>query len=164
MCTKSKSFWNFPWHGSNSVDSCPSLCLEIAWIRPFITPLKSYIRNPLVHWRKEERIESEETIVHCCRNLCLSLHPFVPWSTSVFFPSLPFACELAIERWRIEVVEAQVGDSVCPICRRADRGCIHCNLWFYININIFSYPIMYVWMNILSMDDFKCLYVVDYIC
>ena len=30
----------------------------------------------------------------------------------MFFPSLPFTCELAIERWRIEVVEAQVEDSV----------------------------------------------------
>ena len=102
--------------------------------------------------------------VHCCQNLRLSLHPFVPWSTFVFFPSLSFSCEIAIERWRIEVVEAQVGDSFSPICKCADRGCIHCNLWFYINRNIFSYPIMYVWMNILSMDDFKCLYIVDYIC
>ena len=31
-----------------------------------------------------ERIESKETIVHCGWNLCLSLHPFVPWSTFVF--------------------------------------------------------------------------------
>ena len=72
-----------------------------------------------------DRIESKETIVHCFRNLCLSFHPFVPWSTFVFFPSLPFACELAIERWRIEVVEAQVGDSVSPIRRHAIRGCIY---------------------------------------
>ena len=56
-----------------------------------------------------ERIKSKETIVHYCQNLCLSMHPFVPWSTFVFFLSLPFACELAIKRWRIEVVEAQVG-------------------------------------------------------
>ena len=71
-----------------------------------------------------KRIESKETIVHCCRNLCLSLHHFVPWSTFVFFPSLPFSIELAIERWTIEVVEAQVGDSVSPVRRCADRGCI----------------------------------------
>ena len=51
-------------------------------------------------------------------NLYLSLHPFVPWSTVVFFPSFPFASELAIVRWRIEVVEAQVGDSVSPVRRR----------------------------------------------
>ena len=30
----------------------------------------------------------------------------------MFFPSFPFACELDIERCRIEVVEAQVGDSI----------------------------------------------------
>ena len=54
----------------------------------------------------------------------------------MFFPSLSFSCDLAIERWRIEVVEAEVGDSVeaevgdsvSPIRRRVDRGCIHCNL------------------------------------
>ena len=111
-----------------------------------------------------ERIERKETIVHCFRNLCLSLHLFVPWSTFLFFPSFPFACELAIERWRIEVAEAQVGDSISLIRRRVDRGCIHCNLQFYINRNIFSCPMMYVWMNILSMEHFKCLYVIDYIC
>ena len=37
----------------------------------------------------------------------------------MLFPIFPFACELAIERWRIEVVEAQVGDSVSLIRRRA---------------------------------------------
>ena len=112
-----------------------------------------------------EELKSSKTIVHvvvAC--IYLSLYPFVPWSILVFFPRFHFACELAIERWRIEVVEAQVGDSVSMIHICADRGCIHSNLWFYINRNIFSYPIMYVWMNILSMDDFKCLYVIDYIC
>ena len=71
-----------------------------------------------------ERIESKESTVHCCQNLCLGLHPFVPWSTFVLFPRLPFSCEIVIERWRIEVVEAQVGDSVSPVRRQADRGCI----------------------------------------
>ena len=98
-----------PWDRSNST---------------FHYPFGSYIRNPLVHWRQEERIESKETTVHCWRNLCLSLHPIVPWSTSVFFPSLPFACDIAIKRWRIQVVEAQVGDSVSPVRKRAIRGCI----------------------------------------
>ena len=160
---KAKFFWSFPWHGSNSLDCWPSICLEITRILPFITPLKSYIRNSL-DTLKAWGIESKKTIVHCFWSLYLSLHPFVPWSTFVFFPRFPFSCDLAIERWTIEVVEAQVEDSVSPIRRHADRGCIHCNLWFYINRNIFSCPIMYVWMNILSMDDFKGLYIVDYIC
>ena len=103
------------------------LAFHMPWDRSdstFHYPFESDIRNPLLHWRKEERIESKETIVHCCRNLCLSLHPFVPWSTFVFFPRFPFTCELAIERWRIEVVEAQVGDSVSPVRRHAIGGCI----------------------------------------
>ena len=43
-------------------------------------------------------------------------------------PKLAFAYELAIERWRIEVVEAQVEDSVSLVRRHADRGCHSCNL------------------------------------
>ena len=90
----------------------------------FHYPFEKLYKEPLGTLKRYERIESKETIVHCYRNLCLSLHPFVSWSTFVFFPSFPFACEIAIERWRIEVVEAQVGDSVSPVRRRADRGCI----------------------------------------
>ena len=140
----------------------------LTWLLAFPMPwdrLDSTFHYPFEKLYKElydtlkayERTDRKETIVHCCWNLCLSLHPFVPWSTFVFFPRLPFACELAIERWRIEVVEAQVGDSISPIRRRANRGCIHCNLLFYINRNIFSYPIMYVWMNISSMGWFQML-------
>ena len=80
------------------------LAFHMPWDRSDSTlhyPLWSYIRNPLVHWKgggeKEERIESIETIVHCCQYLCLSLHPFVPWSTVVFFPIFPFASKLSIE-------------------------------------------------------------------
>ena len=43
----------------------------------------------------------------------------------MFFPGLPFACELAIEKWRIEVVEAQVGDSVSLVHGCAVKGCIY---------------------------------------
>ena len=141
--------FHMPWDRSNSTFHYP---FEKIYKEPLGT-LKAYREN----W-------SKETIVHYCWNLYLSLHPFVPWSTVVFFPSFPFACELAIERWRIEVVEAQVGDSISPIRRCGNKGCIHCNLWFYINRNIFFYLVMYVWMNISSMGDFKCLYIVDYIC
>ena len=164
MCTKSKSFLEFSltWIWLTCL-----LAFHMPWDRSDLTlhcPIEELYKEPFGYIEEYVRIESKETIVHCCQNVCLSLHPFVPWSTLVLFPSFPFACELAIERWRIEVVEAQVGDSVSPIRRRADRGCIHCNLWFYINRNIFSYPIMCIWMNIWSMDDFKCLYVIDYIC
>ena len=57
----------------------------------------------------------------------------------MLFPSLPFACELAIERWRIEVAEAQVGDLVSPVHRHAIIGCIYCNLLFIL-IEI-SFPV-----------------------
>ena len=100
-------------------------------------PIEELYKEPFGYIEEDVRIESKETIVHCCQNLYLTLHPFVPWITLVFFPILPFACELAIERWRIEVVEAQVGDSVSPIRRRADRGCHYCNLCF-ISIEISS--------------------------
>ena len=54
--------------------------------------------------------------------LYLSLHPFVPLEHFCVLPKLSFASEIAIERWRIEVVESQVGDSVSPVHRRAIRG------------------------------------------
>ena len=75
---------------------------------PSLSLVKLY-KEPLGTLKAYREIESIETIVHCFQYLCLSLHPFVPWITLVFFTSFPFACELAIERWRIEVVEAQVG-------------------------------------------------------
>ena len=136
------------------------LAFPMPWDRSDLTvhyPFENLYKELHGTLKSYERIESKETIVHCCRNLCLILHPFVPWSTFVFFPSLPFACELAIERWRIEVVEAQVGDSVSLIRRHANRGCIYCNIWFYINRNIFSCLIMYVWMNFSSMECFQML-------
>ena len=131
MCAKGQIVLEFPWCGSESFVSWPSICLDITQIWPFITPLKSYIVNPL-DTLKAWGIKSKETIVHCCQSLYLSLHPFFPWSTFVFFQIFPFACELAIERWRIEVVEAQVGDSFSLICRHADRGCLYCNLYFIL--------------------------------
>ena len=82
----------------------------------------------------------------------------------MLFPSLPFVCELAIERWRIEVVEAQVEDSVSPFRRSATRVCHYCIFDLLIEI---SFPVEFMCilnMNIESMDVFNCLYMVDYIC
>ena len=84
-------------------------------------------------------IEEQENYSPLLPELILEPASLCPLEHFVFFPRLPFACELAIEKWRIEVVEAQVGDSVSPICRRADRGCHYCNLCF-ISIEI-SCPI-----------------------
>ena len=44
--------WTIPCLESNSYDSWPSICLEIARIRPFSITLESYIRN---HWDIERK-------------------------------------------------------------------------------------------------------------
>ena len=41
-----QNYWTVPCLESDSYDSWPSICLEIAQIRPFSIPWKSYIRNP----------------------------------------------------------------------------------------------------------------------
>ena len=79
----------------------PSLSLLKLYKEPLGT-LKAYMERDI------ERLK-HRNYSPLLPELYLSLHPFVPWSTFVFFPSFPFACKLAIERWRIEVVEAQVG-------------------------------------------------------
>ena len=100
MCAKGQMFWSFPWCGSDSLVSWPSICLEIARIRSFITPLKSYIRNPL-DTLKEEELKSKKTIFHCFQSLYLSLHPFVPWSTSCSSQDFLclWACYREMEDW-----------------------------------------------------------------
>ena len=82
----------------------------------------------------------------------------------MFFQSLHFACELAIERWRIEVVEAQVGDSISLIHRHADRGCHYCISALLIEISFHVQYMCILNMNIESMDIFTHLYMIDYIC
>ena len=82
----------------------------------------------------------------------------------MFFPNFPFLCEITIERWRIEVVEAQVEDSVSPVCKSVDKVCHYCISDLLIEI---SFPVQFMCilnMNIESMDVFNCLYMVDYIC
>ena len=129
---KSKYFWSFPWWVSKPLVSWPSICLKIARIWPSITLLECYIRNPFDTLKGEE-FKSKKTIVHCCRSLIILESAFLcPLEHFVFFPSLPFSCEISIERWRIEVVEAQVEELVSPIRRCVDRGCHYCNLCFIL--------------------------------
>ena len=76
-----------------------------------------------------------------------------------FFPRFPFLCELAIERWRIEMVE----DSVSPVHRSAERVC-HCCIYVLLIKIYFLVQFMCILnTNIESMDVFNCLYMVDYI-
>ena len=56
----------------------------------------------------------------------------------MFFPSFPFDYELAIKRWRIEVVEARVEDSVSLVCISVDRVCHYCIYDLLIEISISS--------------------------
>ena len=115
--------FHIPWDHSNSTFHYP---IEELYKEPF-----GYIQRG--------GIEEQENYSPLLPELILEFVSLCPFEHFVFFPSLSFACELAIERWRIEVVEAQVGDLVSPIRRCADRGCFYCNICFIL-IEI-SFPI-----------------------
>ena len=114
-------------------------------------PLWKLYKEPLGTLKEYREIESKETIVHCCRNLYLSLHPFVPWSTSVFFPSFPFAraCYHEMEDWGGGGPSGGFSFSSSQTCRQ--RLYLSCNLWFILIRTIFSYPMMCIWLNIVSI-------------
>ena len=60
---------------------------------------------------EEEELKSKETIVHCCHCLhILESASLCPFGALCVLPKIAFSSELAIKRWRIEVVEAQVED------------------------------------------------------
>ena len=87
-------------------------------------PFGVLYKEPLGYIEEEES-KSNEYIVHCCRILhILEAASLCPFGELFGLPKLAFAHELAIERWRIEMVEAQVRDSVSLVRRCAVRGCI----------------------------------------
>ena len=91
-------------------------------------PFRVLYKDPLGYIEGEE-LKSNETIVHRCHSLhILEFASLCPFGALCVLPKLVVACELAIERWRIEVVEAQVEDSVSLVRRCADRDCHLCNL------------------------------------
>ena len=77
-------------------------------------------------------IEEQENYSPLLSELILESASLCPLENFVFFWSFHFYCELATERWRIEVVEAQVEHTVSSIHRCADRGCHYCNLCFIL--------------------------------
>ena len=82
----------------------------------------------------------------------------------MFFPRFPFLCELALERWRIEVVEAQVEDLVSLVRRSANTICYYCISDLLIEI---YFPVQFMCisnMNIEYTDVCNFLYMIDYIC
>ena len=105
------------------------------WDSIFHYPIEALYKEPFGYIERGG-IQEQENYSPLLLELILESASLCPLEHFVFFPSLPFACELAIERWRIEVVEAQVGDSVSTIHRHADRGCHYCNLCF-ISIEIY---------------------------
>ena len=71
---------------------------------------------------EEEELKSKETIVHCCHSLHILESAYIfPFGELYVLPNIAFAYEIAIEIWRIEVVEVQVEDSVSLVRKRADR-------------------------------------------
>ena len=119
-------------------------------------PFGVLYKEPLVYI--EEELKSNETIVHCYHSL------LVLESTSLCpFGELCVLPKLAIKRWRIELVEAQVEDSVSPVRRSADRVCHYCISNLLIEI---YFPVQFMFilnMNIDAMDVFNFLYMIDYI-
>ena len=91
-------------------------------------PFGEVYKKPFGYIEGEE-MKSKKTIVHCCHEF-LVLRVCIPLSLGALcvLPTLAFAYKLAIERWRIEVVE----DSISPVRRRANKGCHSCNLWFIL--------------------------------
>ena len=78
---------------------------------------------------EEEELKRNKTIVHCFHCLhILESKSLCPFGELCVLPNISFACELAIERWRIEVVEAHVEDSDSLVRRCAEKGCHLCNI------------------------------------
>ena len=100
----------------------------------FHYPIEALYKEPF-GYIEERGIEEQENYSPLLPELILESASLCPLEHFVFFPKFPFACEIDIKRWRIEVVEAPVGDSVSLIRRCADRGCHYCNLCF-ISIEI----------------------------
>ena len=96
----------------------------------FHYPSEALYKEPFGYIEGRE-MKSKKSIVHCCCSLLiLESASLCRFGALCVLPKLVFACELAIERWRIEVVEAQVEDSNSPVCRCAKKGCHLCNLLF----------------------------------
>ena len=91
-------------------------------------PFGVLYKEPLGYIEGEELKGKKLYSIVAVACLYLNMHPFVPLEHFVLFPSLPLSCEIAIDRWMIEGVEAQVEDSVSSVHRCAGRGCHFCNL------------------------------------
>ena len=90
------------------------LAFHIPWDRSDLTfhyPNEALYKETFGYFERRW-IQEQENYSPLLPNLILESASLCPLENFVFFPIFPFSCELAIERWRIELVEAQVGDSV----------------------------------------------------
>ena len=91
-------------------------------------PFGVLYKEPLGYIEGED-LKSKETIVHCFRSLLiLESTSLCTFGEICVLPKISFSYDISIEIWRIEVVEAQMEDSVSTVRRRANRGCHLCNL------------------------------------
>ena len=88
----------------------------------FHYPIKALYKEPF-GYIEERGIEEQENYSPLLSELILEYASLCPLDHFVFFPSLPFAYNIAIERRRIKEVEAQVEDSVSPVRRSVDIVC-----------------------------------------
>ena len=78
MCAKGKIFLEF----SLMWITC-LLLFHMPWYHSDLTfhyPIEALYKEPFGYIEGEE-LKRKKTLVHCYWSLCLSLHPFVPWST-----------------------------------------------------------------------------------
>ena len=156
MCTKGKIFVEFSlmW-----IQVTFLLAFHMPWDRldfTFHYPIEALYKEPF-GYIEEEELKSKKTIVHYCRSfLVLESESLCPLEHLVFFPSLPLFVSLLSRdgglrwwrpRWRTQFL--WFVDVLTKV--------VTCVISDLINRNIFSYPIMCIWMNIESMDMFNFL-------
>ena len=98
----------------------------------FHYPIEALYKEPF-GYIEEEELKRKKTIVHCCRSLYLSLHPFVPWSTLCSSQACLclWACYREMEDWSGGGLSGGLSFSDSQTC------------WQRLSLtNIFSCPIM----------------------
>ena len=81
------------------------LAFHMPWDRSdstFHYPIDELYKEPFGYIEGIWEIKSKRTIVHCCWNLCLSLHPLCPLEHYCVLPKLTFclwSCNQEMEDW-----------------------------------------------------------------
>ena len=113
MCAKGQIILEFSLMWIWVTCTLKSICLDITQIQPSITPLKSYIRNPL-DTLKRGGIEEQENYSPLFPKLILEYASICPLEHFLFFPSLPLLVSLLSRdgglkwwrpRWRTQFLQ-----------------------------------------------------------